>query len=106
MNKIQKELMPVLLDSQDLCTIVGVKPDGTEVILGQGPLPPASKAREILRNYGFENFNCEDSEASFAMAAIEDLIVWMIKVGWKPPPLVTIAAETNDISAIDADLAR
>lgn len=80
------------MDPADLCTIVGVKRDGTEVTLGQGPVSPISKARDILRSYGFERLDDEDSQDSYALVAVQELVSWMVKVGWQAPPLVTIPA--------------
>jgi hypothetical protein len=83
---------PTALDEADLCEIFGKRPDGTRELLGKGVMPPAMKARELLRDYGFDDPDNEDSESGYAMAAIEDLLKWMLKVGWQAPPLVTITA--------------
>jgi hypothetical protein len=87
---VPPRLQALALATEDLCTIVGRKPDGTEHVLGHGPMQPKMKARELLRSYGFDDPDNEDSESGYAMAAIEDLLTWMLKVGWKAPPLVTI----------------
>lgn len=74
------------LQDGDVATIVGVK-DGVETVLGRMPLQPAMKAKDILRSYGLENFDDEDSDASYALIAIEDLVRWMRSVGWREPPM-------------------
>jgi hypothetical protein len=69
--------------------IVGVRSDGTEVSLGQGVMTPNLKIPEILNNYGFsERFDPDEFES--AKAAMEDLIAWMIKQGWKAPDLLKV----------------
>lgn len=73
----------------DMCDIVGVN-GGVEALLGKGPMPWKMKAKDILRSYGFDDFSADDSEASLALTAVEDLVTWMIKMGWKPPPLITV----------------
>lgn len=83
------------LEQDDLCTIIGVESDGTEVILGQGPVSWKAKAKDIFRSYGFEPYSEHDLAPCYALSAVDDLVKWMIKVGWKTPPLVTIPAATS-----------
>lgn len=77
------------LRPDDLCTIVGVKSDGTEVELGEGPIQPRSKAVELLRSYGFTDLDGESSDGHYALMAIEELLSWMVRIGWKSPPVLT-----------------
>lgn len=84
--------MTNLLDPGDLCAIYGRDAEGTEHLLGHGPMPPRMKARELLRDHGFDSPDDEDSESAFALAVCEDLVAWMVKVGWQPPPAVAVPA--------------
>jgi hypothetical protein len=77
----------------DLCELLGVK-DGRHVSLGQTLISPISKARDCLKNYGLCDFEDEMSEASLALAATEDLVAWMVRMGWTPPPVVIIPFES------------
>lgn len=75
--------------SDDLCKIIGVMADGTEHLLGEGPIPWRMKAKDILRSYGFDDLDSEASPSSYALVAVEDLVGWMLKVGWTAPPMIT-----------------
>lgn len=77
-----------LLNDDDLCNIVGVT-NGVETLLGRGPKPWRMKAKEIFRSYGYEDWSEHDLDPCYAMSAAGDLVAWMIKVGWKPPPMIT-----------------
>ena len=79
----------------DLCQIVGIKADRSETVLGSGVMPPKMKAMELLNNYGF-NPNDEYGEGGYAMSAVEDLINWMVRVGWKAPALISVKQETDE----------
>lgn len=88
----QASSKPPALGEADLCEIFGKRPDGSQELLGKGPMPPAMKARELLRDYGFDTPDDEDSESAFALAVCEDLVAWMLKVGWQAPPAVAVPA--------------
>ncbi|WP_315127019.1 hypothetical protein [Comamonas antarctica] len=53
--------------------LVGIK-DGVETSLSPITMPPSMKARELLREYGFGDFQDDMSQDSCAMAAMESLI--------------------------------
>lgn len=61
---------------EETMTLVGVK-DGVETVLGEVPLSPQMKAREIVRGYFSDDINEDGTEASYAYYAMLDLINWM-----------------------------
>lgn len=78
-----QEALDILNASRDeevaeTMTLVGVK-DGVETVLGEVPLSPQMKAREIVRSYFSDNIDDDGSEASYAYYAMLDLINWMEK---------------------------
>lgn len=80
------------LDEADICTVVGVKADGTEHVLGTAAVSPITKARDILRSYGLDDFSVGGDDWTNADAALQsckDLIDWMKKAGWTPPGMLT-----------------
>ena len=79
----------------DTCDIIGIK-NGVETLLGRGPIPWNMKAKEILFSYGFNDFSDEDSQASYALAAVEELVAWMVKMGWTPPPMTITSVSSPD----------
>jgi hypothetical protein len=64
--------------AEETMTIVGVK-DGVETVLGEVPLSPQLKAKEIVRGYFSDDVEEDGTEASFAYYAMLDLIKWMEK---------------------------
>lgn len=63
----------------DLVTLVGVRPDSSEQVIGQATMTPKMKARDLVR----EQFGYIDEEngndAAMAFWACEQLIEWMEK---------------------------
>lgn len=55
--------------------LVGVK-DGKETILGEVPMPPTMKARELLREQGFTDLDDEMSHDACALWACESLVAY------------------------------
>lgn len=53
--------------------LIGVK-DGVETSIGQVPMPPTMKARELLRDVGFTGLDDDDGDGAYAMGACEQLI--------------------------------
>jgi len=70
-------------ERKDMVTLVGVKADGTEHVLGQATMPPKMKARELIQNYfgQFDGGNDDDSDGAMAYLAACELIDWMEKQG-------------------------
>jgi hypothetical protein len=64
----------------ETCQVLGDK-GGRLTDLGDIPLPPESKAKEILRGYGMGDPDDEDSDASLALGAMYDLIAWLKQQG-------------------------
>ena len=58
----------------EMVQLVGIK-DGREHDLGDVPITPAMKARDIAREYG--NLEDEDSEGSQILYCMEQLLNWM-----------------------------
>ena len=46
-------------------------------------------------NYGFDPSD-DNGEGGYAMAAVEELIDWMKKVGWKAPALISVKQEADE----------
>jgi hypothetical protein len=61
----------------DTMTVIGRKADGAEVNLGEMPISLELKARELLRSYGFPNYDDEDSLDACALWAMQDLVALM-----------------------------
>ena len=73
-------------------TLVGIK-DGIETVLGTVSTPPEMKAREIIRNYGWNPDDQDDfGEGETAMCIINDLLAWMRRQG---APKIELAAPTQ-----------
>jgi hypothetical protein len=66
--------------------LVGVKADGTQDVLGKVAMPPAMKAREIVRNY-FGEPVVDGDEADLCLAALQDFEAWLLEQGWTKPEL-------------------
>jgi hypothetical protein len=64
----------------ETCQLVGIR-DGREVDLGDIPLTPELKAREIVRSYGLGDPDDEWSEASMMLGAMQELLNWMKQQG-------------------------
>lgn len=75
----KKECGPLIEIEIEKCQLVGVK-DGREVDLGDIPLSPEMKAREIARQYGNPDDE-DDYPAGVALGAMQDLIKWMKEQG-------------------------
>lgn len=72
----------------DRVTLVGVRADGSEKVLGTAPTPVRMKARELAREQ-FGWFEDDDgSDAELCFGAMDQLIDWMLAQGWTPPKLV------------------
>lgn len=54
--------------------------------LGKGPMPPSFKIPEILNDHGL-NYGDLDTVDS-ATDAMSELVHWMEKQGWTPPPML------------------
>lgn len=68
-----------------LIELRGIK-DGVEVSLGMVAMPPSMKAREILREYGFNDFEDDTSQDALALWAMESLIDYCQKYYTQPVP--------------------
>jgi len=64
----------------ETCQLYGVK-DGRQVDLGDIPLTPELKAREIVRQYGLGDPDDEWSEASTMLGAMQEMINWLKQQG-------------------------
>ncbi len=72
----------------DEVNVLGVKADGSSVLIGTAPMSPRMKAAEIAREY-FGGFTEDDgSDADSCFWALVHLIDWMEQQGWQAPPLV------------------
>lgn len=96
MCKSTETILDSAVMTTDQCAIVGVK-NGVETLLGSGPMPWQMKAKDILKSYGFDDFSEDDTQASYALVAIEELVTWMLKMGWTPPPMITHPANATNI---------
>lgn len=68
----------VVSDKGDLVTLVGVKANGTEEVIGQATMPPLMKARELVREvFGYPQGDGDDSD--LALCICEQLIEYMGK---------------------------
>jgi hypothetical protein len=65
------------MSTQETVTLMGVKADGTQVTLGEVQMPPRMKAKEIIRGYFDGGFEDDSSEASMALAVVDELLDWM-----------------------------
>lgn len=74
-------------------TLVGVK-NGVETPLGEVLMPPSMRAREILKNYGYTDFDDVMSMDSSALAAMEDLIAYCKKYYEQQNHLAALSSET------------
>jgi hypothetical protein len=73
---------------KDIVNILGVKSDGSTVLLGTTQMSAEMKAAEIAREY-FGNFTQDDgSNAEYCFCALLHLIEWMRQQGWKAPETV------------------
>lgn len=74
----------------ELMDVLGKKPDGSTDFIGKGPMVPMLKIPELLREYGLStgDFGCEDDLADSVRDAFIELVRWMEKQGWTPPPLL------------------
>lgn len=59
----------------DTVQIYGVNKQGIQVHIGEATMPARMKFKEILRSY-LGNPGDEDSDATMALAAYDDLVVW------------------------------
>ena len=76
-SKVKVEIgQPVEIET---CQLVGIK-DGRQVDLGDIPVTPELKAREIARQYGDPD-NEDNLEASTALYCMQELITWMREQG-------------------------
>lgn len=63
--------------------IYGINKQGIQVHLGKAPMPPRMKARELAQEQ-FGPFSDDDgSDAEMCFYALEMLIEWMFKQGYK-----------------------
>lgn len=74
------------MNTPEMMDLYGKKADGTEEFLGHVPMSPEMKIPDLVRSYGF---NPDDlDEGSMVVGAMEDLIAWLKKQGWTPPPII------------------
>lgn len=73
----------------DKVTLVGVKPDGTEEVIGTATMPPKMKARQIVRDMFGEIDEDGGDSGAMALWCCEQLLEWMEKT----PPAVTVSAD-------------
>lgn len=74
-----KALMDTTQIFPEMIDALGQKPNGERVLVGQVPMPPTMKAKEIIANYIGSNFSDEDSAESYALYICNDLIEWQKK---------------------------
>lgn len=76
--------------------LLGVRADGSAVVLGAIPEQPAMKRRDIVRNYFGEPSDDMDDfdDATTCLAALIDYHAWLLSQGWKAPELV-VTPETK-----------
>lgn len=67
------------MNELETCKVIGVRADGTEVDLGERPLPPKMKARDIVRSYFGEIDEDEGNDGAMALWACNELVDWMAK---------------------------
>lgn len=92
---------------KDMVTLVGVKADGTEHVLGQATMPPKMRARELV----IENFGGIDgvsgNDAAMAFWVCEQLIEWMGKQGGLKVELTQpTAQEAQQAVPVTQEMAR
>lgn len=69
-----------------ICTLMGVRPDGTRADLGQIPLPPRMKLKEIMSQYFPGEAEDENSDLAMAIAAGMEFLDWLRGQGWQMTP--------------------
>lgn len=72
----------------DTVKVIGVRRDGSSVVLGEAPMPAAMKRREIVRGFFGEPSQDEDgTEADMCLWALEQYHEWLVAQGWQAPPV-------------------
>jgi hypothetical protein len=85
------------VDERDMCRMVGVRSDGTEVDLGAMPMPPLMKAKDIVRSYfGGNGFDDEMSDDALALQCCREVIDYMNKAA---PPAASLREQEADDEA-------
>lgn len=69
----------------DTVDLYGTNKEGIQVHLGEAPMPPRMKARDLaIEIFGY--FSDDDgSDADMCFCAMEQLIDWMLKQGYRMP---------------------
>lgn len=67
--------------------LLGVRADGSSEVIGQVPMPPKMKMRDIVRDMFGEPSGDPDAcdDASMCMYALECFHEWLLEQGWMPP---------------------
>ena len=69
--------------------LLGIRADGSSAVIGQVPMPPKMKMREIVENFiGRPSDDPDDdSPENTCMWALEAFHAWMLEQGWTPPQI-------------------
>lgn len=60
----------------EMVDAMGEKPNGERVSVGKVPMPEKMKAKDFIATYFGYDFEDEDSDASMALYAFEEFLVW------------------------------
>jgi hypothetical protein len=87
----------------DTMNVLGVKADGSSVLLGTAPPPPKMKREDLAREqFGPLSPDESGNDADCCLWALEMYHEWLLAQGWQAPPLVVSPANSLN----DAEVGR